>query len=89
RAVKQDNSLGMTEKLTQLKQLLQLDSKHMPKPTDLFINWAQLKEMADNGMHIGSHTLSHNILSHLSVEKQLIELTQSKQRLETMLNCNV
>ena len=89
RAVKQDNSLGMTEKLTQLKHVLQLDSKHMPKPTDLFINWAQLKEMADNGMHIGSHTLSHNILSHLSVEKQLIELTQSKQRLETMLNRNV
>lgn len=86
RAVKQDNSLGMSEKLQQLKTLLQLDNSNMPKPTDLFINWAQLKEMADNGMHIGSHTLSHNILSHLSVEQQLIELSQSKQRLEIMLN---
>lgn len=89
RAVKQDNSLGMTDKLTLLKQVLKLESNNMPAPTDLFINWAQLKEMADNGMHIGSHTLSHNILSHLSADEQLKELSQSKQRLESVLKRNV
>lgn len=85
KAVKLDNSMPMVEKLRQLKQALQLEPLVMPAPTELFVNWLQLKEMADNGMHIGSHTLSHNILAHLSSEQQLVELTQSKQRLETML----
>lgn len=85
KAVKQDNSLVMSEKLAQLKRLLQLENVSMPKSTELFMNWAQLKEMADHGMHIGSHTLSHNILSHLTAQQQLVELTQSKQRLDTML----
>jgi peptidoglycan/xylan/chitin deacetylase (PgdA/CDA1 family) len=85
RAIKQDNSISMDEKLQQLKAQLQPDTLQMPAATNLFINWTQLKEMAGNGMHIGSHTLSHSILSHLSVERQLHELTQSKLRLETML----
>jgi peptidoglycan/xylan/chitin deacetylase (PgdA/CDA1 family) len=86
RAVKRDDGISMAEKLTLLKERLQLETARMPQPDELFINWVQLNEMADNGMHIGSHTLSHNILSHLSVEQQLYELTQSKNRLETMLN---
>ncbi|MDP5134691.1 polysaccharide deacetylase family protein [Rheinheimera baltica] len=86
KAVKQDNSLPMEEKLKQVKVALQLDHIGMPEPTELLVNWQQLKEMADNGMHIGSHTLSHNILAHLTPEQQLVELTQSKQRLETMLH---
>jgi peptidoglycan/xylan/chitin deacetylase (PgdA/CDA1 family) len=84
-AVKQDNNISMLAKLAELKQNLGLDGARMTQPSELFINWTQLKEMADHGMHIGSHTLSHNILSHLTVEQQLSELVQSKQRLEAML----
>lgn len=85
-AVKCDDSISMIDKLTQLKKILKLDNAQMAEPEELFMSWSQLNEMADNGMHIGSHTQSHNILAHLSAEQQLAELSLSKQRLEEMLN---
>lgn len=52
----------------------------------LFMSWSQIIEMANNGMEIGSHTVSHKILSQLSDEEQLFEITHSKTYLEEKLN---
>ena len=49
----------------------------------------QLKEMDTNGMDIQSHTVNHEDLDKLSLEKQQETLVQSKQYLEKLLNKKV
>jgi len=55
----------------------------------IFMNKAELKEMSDNGMAVGSHTHSHPLLSHLSPELQLEEVSLSKQMLEQDLGIEI
>lgn len=49
------------------------------------VTWEQVREMAAAGMEIGSHTVTHPILSNLSEAEIAWELTASKQQLEQML----
>lgn len=46
------------------------------------MNWEQLREMASNGMEIGSHTKSHPVLSQLTPDELVEEVTQSKALIE-------
>ncbi|MFT6907291.1 MAG: peptidoglycan/xylan/chitin deacetylase (PgdA/CDA1 family) [Oleiphilaceae bacterium] len=55
----------------------------------LFMNWMQAREMSDNGMEIGSHTMSHQILSQLSDKEQELEITQSKHIIEEKIGRKV
>ncbi len=50
-----------------------------------FMNWNQLREMASAGMEIGSHTLSHPILSLLPDSQARTEIAESKACLEEKL----
>jgi peptidoglycan/xylan/chitin deacetylase (PgdA/CDA1 family) len=46
-------------------------------------SWSQLREMADSGlMEIGSHTVTHPILSSISDDESWQELTRSKTQIE-------
>ncbi len=47
-----------------------------------FLTWPQIKEMSDNGMTIGSHTLDHPNLTALSDEALKRELEDSKKIIE-------
>jgi len=49
------------------------------------LNWTQVVEMTNNGMEIGSHTMTHPFLSDLKEEEVLWELKRSKEILETHL----
>lgn len=51
----------------------------------LFLGWEQAREMRRAGMWIGSHTASHQVLSHLSPGDQYRELAESKAVLEREL----
>lgn len=56
---------------------------------DIFMNWQEIKEVAEEGISIGAHTVSHRILSTLSdreVEKEIIE---SKNEIEQRLGKSV
>lgn len=56
------------------------------------MTWDQLREMANNGMEIYSHTCSHPILSTLNYEEHIRrELLVSKQKIEEEIGqaCNV
>jgi len=55
----------------------------------LFIGWDQAREMADQGMSIGSHSHSHGILSKMTLEEQREELRVSRERLEEELDREV
>jgi peptidoglycan/xylan/chitin deacetylase (PgdA/CDA1 family) len=50
-----------------------------------FMTWEQVKEVSDNGVTIGSHTMSHQILSNQTPEDQYSELADSKRLLEEKL----
>ncbi|WP_406610360.1 polysaccharide deacetylase family protein [Agarivorans sp. JK6] len=86
-AFKEDHSFSMEEKLDMLKA--ECKAPPMPSSHSLFANWQQLKEMAEGGMTIGSHTRSHPILAHLSLEQQREELTQSRDFIESKLGTAV
>lgn len=48
-------------------------------------NWEELREMAQNNIEIGSHSLNHPILSRVGPEELAIEVSKSKFVLEEML----
>lgn len=48
---------------------------------DSFLTSEQMKEMADNGVDIQSHTLTHRILTQLSDEEVHFELSESRARI--------
>jgi peptidoglycan/xylan/chitin deacetylase (PgdA/CDA1 family) len=54
-----------------------------------FMNWQEAREMQQCGMRFGSHTDTHEILSKLSAEQQVIELRRSREILERELNCRI
>jgi len=48
----------------------------------LYINWKNLREMAENGIHIGSHTMSHPNLTRLDNSRLDHELKESRRFIE-------
>lgn len=51
----------------------------------LFMSWDEAREMRAGGMDIGSHSHSHRILAHLTLQEQESELRSSKAILEREL----
>jgi peptidoglycan/xylan/chitin deacetylase (PgdA/CDA1 family) len=54
-----------------------------------FLNWEEAREMAKGGMAIGSHTLSHSVLSQLSLKQQCEELSKSRTILKQQLGVEI
>lgn len=54
-----------------------------------YMNWQQILELKDGGMIIGSHGMSHRILTGLSDEELDYELGESKKVLENSLGKSV
>ena len=63
------DSAAMLEALRQASGLTSPDTvaRH-------WMNWDMIREMADNGMTIGGHTIHHPVLSRLSKEQQRVEI---------------
>ncbi len=56
----------------------------------LFMNWDQIKDLASKGMEIGSHSVSHPILSQITSPENLeFELVESKRVLEEQIGKTV
>src|SRR5215813_6354867 len=53
------------------------------------INWRQAREMADAGVEIGSHTLTHPLLTALSDERLREEVGRSRDRIRSELGRKV
>jgi len=56
---------------------------------NLFMNWNELKELLNNGMEIGSHTLTHPNLRQVTESQLVSEIKDSKTILEQNLNCQI
>jgi peptidoglycan/xylan/chitin deacetylase (PgdA/CDA1 family) len=61
------------------------------RPPDEFgpVTWAEAREMQANGIEIGSHTLTHPILTNIGDEQLRRELRDSRSRLEEALKRRV
>lgn len=53
------------------------------------MTWNQLQQMADDGFDIGAHSVTHPVLSKLTMEELSFELNESKVRLEEKINTEV
>jgi len=52
------------------------------KITDEMLSWEEIKEMKESGLSIGIHTMSHSILTNISLEEARYEICQSKKIVE-------
>ena len=81
-------SLNVAERDEFIRDLAELLQVELPlEPAEPFepLSWKQLTEMNNEGLDIGSHTVSHPILSSLDRVALRIELEHSKLRIEEQL----
>lgn len=71
--------------LRQLAKWLDVREEGEPKPPFSPLTWSQLREMHQEGLDVGSHTVSHPILSSLGQSDLNIELKHSYRRIEQEL----
>lgn len=55
----------------------------------LILSWHQVKEMSDAGISFGAHTMSHPILTRVSLERVREEIRDSKRIIEEKLGRNI
>ncbi|MCM2283296.1 MAG: polysaccharide deacetylase family protein [Desulfobacula sp.] len=66
--------------LNTLYEILEIDNF---KPLEnLMLNWDQIREMSDYGISFGAHTVSHPVLSQISIESAKKEIKLSKEIIE-------
>jgi peptidoglycan/xylan/chitin deacetylase (PgdA/CDA1 family) len=71
--------------LLRLARQAQIDLINSPQPPFHSVTWSQLNEMAKDGLNVGSHTVTHPILSSLSREDMFYELGTSAKAIEQNL----
>jgi len=49
------------------------------------LSWEEVREMSDNGIDFGAHTVMHPLLTRISLEQARYEITQSKREIEHRL----
>lgn len=85
---KDNSDTSLEEKLQLLRSACDCELDAQAAAT-LFMSWENAREMIAGGMDIGSHTKSHQILSHLSAEEQRQELAGSKEILEAATGSSI
>lgn len=84
--------LSDKEKDFRIKEIAESLEVEIPEqPTSEFapITWKQAREMDKSYINIESHTITHPILPNVSAKRLEYELTQSKERLEEILERKV
>lgn len=89
-----DRCLSLTEFernhfLLELTELLEVPIKELPTSDFSALTWEQLLIMQKEGLNIGSHTVTHPILTAIPHEQLTNELSESKRIIERMLNLEV
>lgn len=75
------------EKSILVKRLVSMLDVNIPANLgkELILSWDEIREMSNNGIAIGAHTVSHVILTKVSSERAKSEITQSKRDIEERL----
>ena len=56
---------------------------------DVNLSWDEIKEMSEGGVEFGAHTVTHPILTRISLDQARFEILQSKKDIEKRLNQSV
>jgi len=72
--------------LQTLASQLQVDVDSQPRPPFSPVSWEQLRCMHAEGLNVGSHTVTHPVLSAQPEEQLIIEMRDSKQRIKDELD---
>lgn len=83
RLYKTSNDIDLVRFIRELEEAS--GSKDLSEAPRRFLNWDEAGKMIEGGMAIGSHTLSHAMLSKLTPEGQFAELVQSRSILSERL----
>jgi peptidoglycan/xylan/chitin deacetylase (PgdA/CDA1 family) len=68
---------------------LSLDPKPFPEESDLMMTWNDARTLLKSGHIVGSHTVTHPNVAHISTDDARHELSHSKLKLERELGCPV
>ncbi len=86
RAVSNEERLSTLQYLkNEYKQYM----SHINTNKSRFMNWDQVNEMSQSIIYIGSHTVTHPILSRLDDDEISVELADSKRIIEDRINSQV
>jgi peptidoglycan/xylan/chitin deacetylase (PgdA/CDA1 family) len=78
------------ERLSILRSLPFLLGVESPKELQsLMLTWDQIREMSQNGIHFGAHTITHPILSQVSLDVMRSEIKGSKTAIEEKVGRDV
>ncbi len=72
------------ERNAALEELARVLDVHIPTGAfnELYLNWDQVRELSNNGIEMGAHTVSHPILAAISLDRARNEVAASKERIE-------
>ena len=82
---KADRNLDVERYVSRVETALQARAADAPEVGELFAGWGELREMAEGGMALASHTHTHRLLGHLSYAEQREELSRSRDLLREQL----
>ena len=54
-----------------------------------YLTWEQIKVLKENGMEIGSHSLTHPNFTNLNKDEKITEIMESKRIIESKLNSKI
>ncbi|MBC7490377.1 MAG: polysaccharide deacetylase family protein [Glaciimonas sp.] len=81
--IRQLKYLSFEDRATQVNRLCEIDKTILP--SNLMMNSYQVRELRDNGMDIGGHTVRHPILARLPPMQARDEILHGKERLQEII----
>lgn len=79
------------DKNNNLNELIDICDINIPSDLgrDFILSWDEIIEMYENGINFGAHTITHPILTRVSLDRARFEIFQSKKHIENRINQNV
>lgn len=62
---------------------------NIPKKGNTFLSWNNVREMSKNNISFGAHTVTHPILTRISLKQAKDEIMNSKKKIENEINKQV
>lgn len=72
-----------------LSLAMDIEVPEFPGPEYLACSWGELREMQSAGIEIGSHTLTHPVLSRIPADAMVREVHDSKHEIEKMIGKSI
>lgn len=83
------SNLEKAEFIDSVEKELAVEPPAFPPKAYEALNWDQVREISDAGIEIGSHSVSHPVMTSLSDDALRYELVQSKAAIEERVGCTV